>query len=63
MATDSDVSQVSEKFGNLTIGQENGKKVNENNVVSETLEYGLPLTEVYKLAFNFYRGNLSSQWS
>ncbi|XP_018579759.1 Golgi resident protein GCP60 isoform X2 [Anoplophora glabripennis] len=55
MATECDVSQVSEKFGNFTIEQGNDKKVNENYVVSENLEYGLPLTEVYKLAFNFYR--------
>lgn len=56
MATESDISQVSENFGNFTIEQENNKKHDENHVLGETLEYGLPLTEVYKLAFNFYRG-------
>ncbi|KAJ8949661.1 hypothetical protein NQ314_008122 [Rhamnusium bicolor] len=51
MATDSDVSQISEKFDNFTLQ----KETNENYIVNESIEYGLPLAEVYKLAFNFYR--------
>ncbi|KAJ8919445.1 hypothetical protein NQ315_016545 [Exocentrus adspersus] len=55
MASECDVSQLSEKFGNFTIEQENTKKIDENHAPTDSLEYGLPLKEVYKLAFNFYK--------
>ncbi|KAJ8936948.1 hypothetical protein NQ318_015566 [Aromia moschata] len=54
MATDSDISDISKKVDSISVQKEN-KKRNENNLINESSEYGLPLAEVYKLAFNFYK--------
>lgn len=56
MATETDSSQLSENFSKLDIKASKRKNSLVNNSQNDTLEYGLPLTEVYKLAFNFYKG-------
>lgn len=58
MATELDSSQLPERFANLQI-QNNGQNgLSSNSTESESLEYGLPLNEVYRLAHNFYKGTL-----
>lgn len=52
MATAADV-QVTEKIGKLKVKSSNA---NENNLDNNSLEYGLPLQEVYKLGLSFCKG-------
>jgi hypothetical protein len=56
MATEGDSSQLSENFSKLDIKTAKRKSSPVINAANETLEYGLPLKEVYKLAFSFYKG-------
>jgi hypothetical protein len=55
MATEGDSSQLSENFSKLDIKTAKRKSSPVINAANETLEYGLPLKEVYKLAFSFYK--------
>lgn len=52
MAAETDSLQISENLSKLKINTPNQALANN----SDTLEYGLPLLEVYKLAFDFYKG-------
>ncbi|EFA02230.1 Golgi resident protein GCP60 [Tribolium castaneum] len=54
MAAESDSSQLLENFSKLEVKTAK-RKSSVNNASNDTLEYGLPLTEVYKLAFSFYK--------
>lgn len=56
MATDAVISQISEIFDNCSIEKEDSSSSQYSSSISEAAEYGLPLKEVYKLAFNFYKG-------
>ncbi|KAJ3658648.1 hypothetical protein Zmor_010375 [Zophobas morio] len=55
MATESDSSQLLEKISKLDIKSSKRKNSLGTNSSNDTLEYGLPLKEVYKLAFSFYK--------
>ncbi|XP_056634684.1 Golgi resident protein GCP60 [Diorhabda sublineata] len=55
MAAESDSSQVTENINNLSLENGNNATINKTSNIIDTVEYGLPLKEVYKLAFNFYK--------
>lgn len=42
---------------NLSIKNDNKNLIVEISVENDCDKYGLPLKEVYKLAYNFYKGN------
>lgn len=52
-------SNFIEKFNNFTVQDENTEKLTDLSACEDTLEYGLPLKEVYKLAYNFYKGKFN----
>lgn len=56
MATEVDSSQLSERFTDLQIENNVQNGINCDKTLTESLEYGLPLNEVYRLAHNFYKG-------
>nr|XP_023015905.1 Golgi resident protein GCP60 [Leptinotarsa decemlineata] len=53
MATSPDVSNVLKENRNISTQHDN--ESSPHNVLEESAKYGLPLQEVYKLAFNFYK--------
>uniref|UniRef100_A0A6P7G0J9 Golgi resident protein GCP60 n=1 Tax=Diabrotica virgifera virgifera TaxID=50390 RepID=A0A6P7G0J9_DIAVI len=55
MATESDSSQISDNFNKIALENGNTTTSNKSTATLETAEYGLPLKEVYKLGFNFYK--------
>lgn len=57
MATEN--SECSKKFNNIVTQKENEEMF---AVGDDCAEYGLPLREVYKLAYNFYKGKRHSEW-
>lgn len=56
MAAESDSSQISDNFSNLKINTDSANNVSSVNSPVDTSKYGLPLKEVYRLAYNFYKG-------
>lgn len=56
MAAEIENCKISENINKLNIENENNSKVNKYSAIAANVEYGLPLKEVYKLAFNFYKG-------
>lgn len=54
MAAVSDSAPLPEKFEKLNLSK-NVEKYNDSQ--ENSVEYGLPLPDVYKLALNFYKGN------
>ncbi|CAH1101914.1 unnamed protein product [Psylliodes chrysocephalus] len=55
MAAEIENCKISENINKLNIENENNSKVNKYSAIAANVEYGLPLKEVYKLAFNFYK--------
>ncbi|CAH0561007.1 unnamed protein product [Brassicogethes aeneus] len=55
MATDTDSSKLPESFSNLSINTQNGESLAEINKPIDSTKYGLPIKEVYRLAYNFYK--------
>ncbi|XP_019869106.2 Golgi resident protein GCP60 [Aethina tumida] len=55
MAAESDSSQISDNFSNLKINTDSTNNVSSVNSPVDTSKYGLPLKEVYRLAYNFYK--------
>lgn len=49
-------TKIIEKLNNFTVQNNNEENSVEVSVESDCAEYGLPLKEVYKLAYNFYKG-------
>ncbi|CAG9854119.1 unnamed protein product [Phyllotreta striolata] len=55
MATEIENSNISENLNKLTIKNPTNSSESNHSSAATNLEYGLPLKEVYKLAFNFYK--------